>query len=140
MVARREVGERGFTLLEVLVAFIIAALALAALFSGGLGGLQATAESGRYQEAVSRVQSHLAAATTGDALTAGDRQGDEGSGFHWRVRITPVATAAPDPAARQQAVLSLYAVSAAVSWTEDGHARAVQLETQRVGAAPPAPP
>ena len=85
--------EAGFTLLEVLVAFIIAALALAALFSGALGGLRAAATSGRYLEAVSRAESHLAAATTGDALAAGDRQGDEGAGFHWHVRIAPAQVA-----------------------------------------------
>ena len=34
-------GERGFTLLEVLVAFVIAALALGALFRGTLDGLRA---------------------------------------------------------------------------------------------------
>ena len=132
--------ERGFTLLEVLVAFIIAALALAALFSGGLGGLRAAATSGRYLEAVSRAESHLAAATTGDALAASDRQGDEGAGFHWHVRIAPAQVAAPDPGAPGKPVLTLYTVSSAISWGEDGRTRTVQLDTQRVGAAPPARP
>ena len=132
---------RGFTLLEVLVAFLIAAFALAALFSGGLGGLRAAAVSGRYTEAVSRAQSHLAAATTGDALAAGDRQGDEGAGFHWRVRIVPAATAQPTPGSPPgNPVLALYAVSVAVAWTEDGHTRSVQLETMRAGLAPPPRP
>ena len=133
-------GDRGFTLLEVLIAFIIAALALAVLFSGGLGGLQAATASGRYSEAVSRAQSHLAAASAGDALVAGDRQGDEGRGFHWRVRVSPVATAASDLALRSGYVLTLYAVSAAISWSEDGHTRTVQLDTQAAAVAPPSPP
>ena len=134
-------GAPGFTLLEVLVAFIIAALALAGLFSGGLGGLQATAVSGRYTEALSRAQSHLDAAGIGDALAAGDRQGDEGRGYHWRVRITPDATTAADPGApRGTPRLTLYAVSAAVSWTEAGQTRSVQLDTMRAAPAPPPPP
>ncbi len=132
--------DRGFTLLEVLIAFIIVALSMAALFSGGLGGLKAATESGRYAEAVSRAQSHLAAASTGDALVASDRQGDEGRGYHWRVRISPVATATQDPAARAGPLLTLYSVSAAISWTEDGHTRAVQLDTQATATAPAAPP
>ena len=127
----------GFTLLEVLVAFLIAAFALAALFSGGLGGLRAAAVSGRYTEAVSRAQSHLAGAETGDALIAGDRQGDEGSGFHWRVRIVPSAITAAVPGAPR---LTLFAVSAAESWTEDGRTRSVQLDTMRAAPAPPPPP
>ena len=133
--------DAGFTLLEVLVAFIIAALALAALFSAGLGGLRAASVSGRYTEAVSRAESHLAAASIGDALTAGDRQGDEGNGFHWRVRVTPTATTAPVPGAdRSTPLLALYAVSAAVSWEEGGRTRSVQLDTMRAGSAPPPPP
>ena len=132
--------ERGFTLLEVLVAFIIAAIALTALFNGGLGGLRAANISAQYAEAVSRAQSHLAAASIGDALTPGDRQGEEGKGFHWRVRISPVATMPRDPAAPQQPVLVLYGISSAVSWSEDGHIRAVQLDSERVGSTPPPPP
>ena len=132
--------RNGFTLLEVLVAFIIAALALGALFSGGLGGLHATATSARYAEAVSRAQSHLAAATLNGALTASDRQGDDGRGFHWRVRTAPVAATASGPAAPTTPALVLYGVSAAESWTEDGHTRAVQLDTQVTALAPPAPP
>ena len=131
----------GFTLLEVLVAFVIAALALAALYNGGIGGLRAAVVSGRYLEAVSRAQSHLDTATVGDSLTPSDRQGDEADGFHWRVRVTQAAVAATDPAAPQtRAALALYSVSAAVSWTENGRSRAVQLDTQRAAAAPLPPP
>ncbi len=134
-------GRDGFTLLEVLVAFIIAALALAALFSGGLGGLRAAAVSGRYAEAVSRAQSHLSAAGIGDALIPSDRQGDEGNGFHWHVRIAPTATATPVPGAvRGTTVLTLYVVRAAVSWTEDEQTRSVELDTMRTAPAPPPPP
>lgn len=133
--------DGGFTLLEVLVAFLIAALALAALFSGGLGGLRAASVSGRYTEAVSLAQSHLAAAGIGDALSAGDRQGDEGNGFHWRVRVAPTATASAAPGAlRGTRVLTLYVVSASVSWTEQDRRRSVELDTMRVAAAAPPPP
>ncbi len=135
----RKRDPAGFTLLEVLIAFIIAALALAVLFRGGLGGLQATAVAGRYAEAVSQVQSHLAASSTGDALVASDRQGDEGHGFHWRVRIVLAAVTAPDPAVRTGPLVALYDVSATESWVEDGRTRTVQLDTQ-VAAKAPAPP
>ena len=137
---RRKREQGGFTLLEVLIAFIIAALALALLFRGGIEGLQAANVAGRYAEAVSRAQSHLAAASVADALTAGDRQGDEGHGFHWRVRIAPLAVATPDPSARPGSLLALYAVSAAESWVENGRTRVVQLDTEVAGAAPAPPP
>ena len=132
--------ERGFTLLEVLVAFIIAALALAALFEGGLGGLRATTVSSRYLEAVARAQSHLASATLPGAMAAADTQGDEGGGFHWHVRVTEAAVSRPAPNAAPGPVAALYAVSAAVSWSEGGRSRVVQIDTERAGTAPPRPP
>ena len=45
--ARVRRGERGFTLLEVVVAFAIAALGLSAVFSGTRGGLRAAVAAGR---------------------------------------------------------------------------------------------
>ena len=137
---RRNRKPSGFTLLEVLISFIIAGLALALLFRGGIQGLQAANIARRYAEAVSRAQSHLAASSVGDGLTAGDRQGDEDHGFHWRVRIAPLAVAAPDPLARSGSLLALYAVSAAESWAENGRTRLVQLDTEVAGAAPAPPP
>ena len=102
-------ADPGFTLLEVLVAFAIAALALGTLFRGTIDGLHTAQIASRYQEAVTRAESRLAALSAGN-LTAGDRQGDDGNGFHWHERITPVETAAP---------AGLYTVNVAISWVED---------------------
>lgn len=126
-------GERGFTLLEVLVAFVIAALALGVLFRGTLDGLRSAQAAGRYEEAVTRARSRLAALTAG-GLTPGDHQGDDGNGFHWRERITAIETAAPPPPGTGGS-LALYAVSVGVSWT-DGKRRTVELDSERIGPAP----
>jgi general secretion pathway protein I len=128
--------ERGFTLLEVLVAFVIAALALGALFRGTLDGLRATQVASRYEQAVTRAQSHLAALTVVGSLVPGDRQGDDGDGFHWRVRITPLAVvgAALSSAPGSRKAPALYAVSVAVSWM-DGSPRIVELDSERIGLA-----
>lgn len=134
--------ERGFTLLEVLVAFLIAALALAALTQGAAGGLQSARVAAHGQEALSRARSRLAAAgATG--LEPGEQAGDDGGGFAWRVMVLPEAVVAPprpgqDPARAGRAVL--YSVTVTVSWRMDGGNRAVSLTTQRLGVAPPPPP
>jgi general secretion pathway protein I len=117
-------SQAGFTLIEVLVAFIIAALALAVLFSAGVDGLRSSSLSAQYQEAIARARSHLAAAV--DASQPGDRQGDDGGGFHWHVRTVPLAhIVAPSGPA------TLLSVSVAISW---GHApgRRVELDTEQV--------
>jgi general secretion pathway protein I len=124
-------GERGFTLLEVLVAFAIAAFALVALFRGALDGLRAASVAGSYQEAMARARSRLATLGHGLALAPGERAGDDGGGYHWRIRIAPLATAAAGPRG-QVPNLELYAVSVAVSWMAEGHRREVRLDSERV--------
>lgn len=131
---------RGFTLLEVLVAFVIAALALGALYQGALGGLQNARVAGQYQEALSRARSHIAAIGRGGPLAAGTQQGEDGGGFRWRVRVLPAGSV---PLARGDAVTVargpravLYDVEVVESWG----GREVRLDSQRIGLAPPSPP
>jgi len=59
--AMRRSLQGGFTLLEVLIAFAIVAIALAALIKGAGFGFNAVGQSARYEEALSRARSHLAA-------------------------------------------------------------------------------
>jgi general secretion pathway protein I len=137
-------ADRGFTLLEVLVAFVIAALALGVLYRGALDGLLATRVSGRVEEAAARAQSHLAAIGHGSAIVPQDAQGDDGGGYRWRMRIrqiglVPVARGDDATVARGPHA-ALYAVSVWIIWGEDGGedgGRAVRLDSARVGLAPP---
>ena len=128
--------DHGFTLLEVLVAFIIAALAVGALLRGSVGGLQATRVAAHEQEALSRARSRLAVLDA--ALQPGDQSGDDGGGFAWRVRVEPLDMAPPVRPGAARAVL--YGVSVGVTWSLDGAARSITLDTQRLGQAPAPPP
>ena len=131
--------ERGFTLLEVIVAFAIAALALGIMYKAATGGLFAVATAGRYEEAVSRAKSHLAALGRDGPLTASTAEGDDGGDFHWRIRIVPIANINPAPGTQNPfaPVLFrkpvLYSVEVAISWTETGRPREVLLQSQRIG-------
>lgn len=140
---RRGRRDHGFTLLEVLVAFIIAALAMGELFSVAASDLRAVDVAGRYEEALSRARSHLAAVGPNGALTPGEQQGDDGGGYHWAVRIAVVTSAPPLPEPTASALAApaapraaLYSVAAAISWREGDHSRVVRLATERVGPAP----
>lgn len=130
--------DRGFTLLEVLVAFIIAALALAALTQGAASGLRSVRVSGHVQEAVSRARSRLAAIGHGVPLQPGDQEGDDGGGFRWRLRVAPAATT--ERSERNEPRPVLYDVAMTIEWRMDGGVRQVALSTQRLGSAPPEPP
>ena len=132
-------NERGFTLLEVVIAFAIAAMALAVMFKTASGGMLAVNTAGRYEEAVSRAKSHLSAIGHDGPLSETETEGDDGSGFHWRLRIVPVATASPGDAALTPFLQAsarkptLYSVEVGISWTEAGRKHEFLLQSQRIG-------
>ena len=130
----RRGGEDGFTLIEVLVAFLIAAAAAGAVLRAASGALAASRAAGRYDEAVARAESRLASLSAAP-LADSDREGDEGDGFHWRVQV---ATAGAAPITGRVGTLPagtarLYRVSVTVSWRDGGARRAVQLDSARLG-------
>jgi general secretion pathway protein I len=130
-------GERGFSLLEVLIAFTIAALALGMLFKAAGGGLASVHIAGRYEEAVSRAKSHLAAIGRDADVVTGDQQGDDGGGYHWHVTIDPVGVTRPPPTDPQHqqdpVILTLYAVTVGIAWRDGAVQREVRLHSQRLG-------
>ncbi len=85
----RDNRTRGFTLLEVLVAFTILAVALVALlraFSSGLRGLDAAEAA---TAAVQHARSKIEEIGSVIPLEPGLHEGDFEDGYHWRVVIEP---------------------------------------------------
>jgi general secretion pathway protein I len=147
-------GERGFTLLEVLIAFAIASVALAVLYHGAIDGLLGSRLAARTNEAVARARSRVAALCHGARLSPGEESGDDGSGFIWRTHIDRAATEIIAPLNREtggstgQAAAGgdrpvppmradLFAVRVTVSWPGPVRPHQVALETRclSVGAA-----
>ena len=139
MYASRRNSERGFTLLETLVAFAIAAMALAILFDTAASGNAAARAASQYQEAISRAKSHLAALGREAALAEGESSGDDGGGYRWRIRVTSIATAAlprVGPAGTSEAPhVTLFAVEVAISWPSGARAREVILRSRQLALA-----
>jgi general secretion pathway protein I len=136
MPADRAPEATGFTLLEVVVALAIAALALVGLFKAGSGGLFAVDTAARAEEAIQRAQSHLAAVGRDAALVQGDFTGDDGSGYRWRLRVQPVANRQmPAPDGSSAARLTLFDVEVAILWSGRRGDRSVMLKTLRLGTA-----
>jgi general secretion pathway protein I len=124
--------DAGFTLIEVLVAFIIAMLALAVVYEGMQGGIEATQVANRTEEALSRARSHLAAVGHGMRIVPLAQDGDDGSGFRWQIRIVPelAATSGLAPS------MVLYQVQVTESWPDTASAggrRSLVLRTRRLG-------
>jgi general secretion pathway protein I len=130
---------KGFTLLEIVIALIIAGVAAVVLFEAVGSGLHETQTASMYDQAIVRAKSRLAAATHGTRLAPEDRRGDDGGGFHWRLRVVPVATtllrpagvAGPRPAASFPVVL--YGVTVWIGWKDGTSEREVRLDTEQIG-------
>ena len=129
--------QAGFALLEVLIAFVIAAMALGLLFQAASSSGGAAKQAGNYEEAVSRAKSHMAALGRDSDIAPGEQNGDDGGTYRWRIKITPSAVALlPGDAPPVTTHLTLYDVEVAVSWTDSGHKREVVLHSQRLASQP----
>ena len=126
-------GQRGFTLLETMVAFIIVSFAVVALVRGGGDGLGNVVVAGQTEKALALAQARLSAFAA-EAEPAGEElQGDDAGGFHWRLLATPVdSLPLRGPARRLQEKTTLYRLSATVSWADGRRRRSVTLDTQRL--------
>ncbi len=133
--------QHGFTLLEVMIAFVIAALALGVLYGAGVDALRGARAASRYEQAIARARSHLALAVHASPLVAGDWQGDDGSGFTWYLSVTPLASTAVRPVnavslrAMSSFPVTLCALSVRIVWREGGASREVRLDTEQIAQA-----
>jgi general secretion pathway protein I len=134
---RSDASQAGFTLLEVLVAFVIAALAIGALYGGTVSGLDATAVAAKYDEAVSLARSHIAAVGRGEPIALQEHSGAEGEGFTWHLRIrrhgSRVLSLTDQDRANdvKPATAILYDIVVTESWKAGGRERQVTLATRK---------
>jgi general secretion pathway protein I len=135
--------HRGFSLLEVLVAFVIVALVVTALFrlfGGALGNASAADE---WTRALLVAQSRLALAAATQPLREATDTGTENDGrIEWRTSVAPYVSPNPDPdveRASESMATRLYRVSVDVRFPGvAGQPRTFTLTTVKVGARNPA--
>lgn len=108
--------QRGFTILEVLVAFLVAALLLAVILSGFSTGLSSLARADRMSQAALVAQSRIAELGVIEPLQEGSVSGrdDQHSDYRWQINVQPFAWDYAD-AIRQQGS-TLYKVDVEVFW------------------------
>lgn len=136
MVAARCAGaaQRGYTLLEVLVAFAVLALALTLLLgtlSGGTRQVRWAADAGR---AALHAQSLLADVGVGAPLRSGREDGvfDDGR-YRWSLEVAPWTDPELPPAATVDPFApTLLSLQLTVTWGEGGPRERLQLRSLRL--------
>ena len=123
---KSRIGEQGFALLEILVAFVILAIGLGAMLVGVSAAMRSDVRTQMNRTAMHVAQSRLEAAGVTETLILGRREGRSGNGYSWQQTVTAVQSAAApgDQAADKQrspasSSVSAYWVEVAVR-AEDG--------------------
>jgi prepilin-type N-terminal cleavage/methylation domain-containing protein len=116
-------NSNGFTLIEVMAALVIAALAIVVLLQAGFTCAAENQAATRYDQALSRTQSRLASIGTLIPVQAETLSGDDGGGYRWHVKMTRLAG---------NGQIGLYALDL----TESFGSRQVELQTERLAVQP----
>lgn len=128
----RRSRQCGFSLLEVLVAFMILTLSLGVLFRIFSSGLQNLTISEGYSQAVLLAESRLSEVGLSEPLEQGESQGEWGEGFVWRQSVVPYLPWEDEMELTKP--IAAYWVTVVVSWGEQGKQRQLSLRSLRLKA------
>jgi len=135
-------GMRGFSLIEVLAAFVILSLVATALFRLFSASLNNASAAEEWSRALLVAESQLEAAAAAQPLReAADRGTDESGRVQWETRVTPYVIADVDPdleRASEGLAMRPYRINVDVKFEgANGRERTLSLATVRLGPRSP---
>ncbi len=122
-------SQSGFSLLEVLVAFSILALALGVLLQSFSTGTRGVTQSGLYSRATLLAESIFAQVGRDEELFEGEHSGEFDDFFRWRVALIPYESEDLDP---RKLSLEPVAVTVEVEWDEGDRTPRIALTGLRL--------
>jgi general secretion pathway protein I len=122
-------AQRGFSLLEVIAAIMLLAIAFTALMKVAGASINLTQNAAEHSEAALWARSLLDSAFVGESLQPGTRTGRFDANFRWQLQVTPwdqAGVAAP------AAPLHLYQLDLDVRWGPSTHPHSAHFRTLRL--------
>lgn len=134
---RRHCAKRGagFTLIEVVVAFVLLSTVLALGFEIFSDGMRRTGELEDRSRAIVVAQSQIAAAGLETPLAEGSTQGESADRrFRWTLAITRDAETETAQGQPLSSAYALFRLEARIDWNgADGRTRSYSMATMRIG-------
>ena len=125
--------NKGFSLLEILVAFSILAVSLGIVLKIFSSGLNTASVAEEYTMATQIAETLMAKTGVEEPLEELELSGIEAEKYDWRVSVT----AMPDMDTEEQSTVELMSVQVVVKWDEDDiNGRTVELNTVKTRQKP----
>ncbi|MDW2983060.1 MAG: prepilin-type N-terminal cleavage/methylation domain-containing protein [Rhodanobacter sp.] len=122
--------QRGFSLLEVIAAIMLLAIAFTALMKVAGASIELSHNAAEHSEAAMWARSLLDSAFVGEPVRPASRSGRFNPRYRWQLEVTPWNPAgAPAPGEP----LQLYQLDLAVTWGPPAHPRTAHFRTLRLG-------
>ena len=127
-------SQRGFTLLEVIAAIMLLAIAFTALMRVAGGSIRLSQNASNHSEAALWARSLLDTVFTIEPIRPGVTSGQFDPRFRWQLAVTPWQL----PSAPPNTPLQLYQLDLDVMWGPPVHPYSAHFRTLRLASAAPA--
>ena len=122
-------SQRGFSLLEVIAAIMLLAIAFAALMKVAGASINLTQNAAGYSEAALWARGLLDGAYVGESIRPGNSSGQFDNRYRWQLNVTPWNQAGIAPPA---APMHMYQLDLSVLWGPNSHPRSAHFRTLRL--------
>ena len=120
--------DKGFTLIEILVAMAILGICLVTIMQLFSGGLKSSNVSDEYTRAIFHAREKMEEMLLAKELTEEALAGDFGDGFEWNAEISRVQLSEEEDA---KIPVNTYTVKVQVQWSEGRHRKNFEISTLR---------
>ena len=126
---RAALDNRGFTLIETLVALSVLGIALAVVMELFSGGLRSARLSDDYTRAAIYGREKMEEILSGGTLTEGSLEGDIGDTFTWKATISRLE---PPEEEAEKTPFDIYRVKLQILWGPDEKKKSFDLNTMKI--------